>query len=327
MPASSENRWSGPFGAEAVTAMAPASVGNVAVGFDLLGHAVEGLADRVRLTRRPAGAGPEIGTITGAAGLPRAIERNTAGRAAIAFCQAQGIAADLRIDIAKGIPLSAGLGGSAASAVAAVTAANALFGTGHCAERLYPYALAGEAVASGAAHGDNVGSQLLGGLVLATAERLVPVPVPTGLTAAIVHPALKIDTRDARQCLEAPFGLEDIVAQTGHLALVLSGCQRGDFMLIRAGLRDRLIEPRRSGSIPGFAHVQHAALDAGALGASISGAGPSVFAWFERRDLAEAGGAAMRRAFNEAGLAADTVISSVDAPGARVVEHLPAVPA
>lgn len=301
-------------------ARAPASVGNVAVGFDLLGHALEEPADRVTV-RRVDEEGVRIDSIRGGdAPLPTDPDSNTASRAVAALLDAAGRPCGLALEIDKGIPLASGLGGSAASAVAAVVAAAAVLGLDHGPERLYPYALAGEAVASGAAHGDNVGPQLLGGLVLATADRLIPVPVPDGLVAVAVHPGYRIATRDARRCLTEPFPLQTVVAQSANLAQVLAGCYRGDLELIRAGLHDVMVEPRRAALVPGFDAVKRAAVEHGALGASISGAGPTMFAWFADRPSADAAAGNMVAAFGAAGLEARAFVSSVAARGAAVTE-------
>ncbi len=305
---------------EFATAFAPASVGNVAVGFDVLGHALSGLGDRVS-ARRTAAPGVCIRSITGSdAELPKDPDSNTAGRAVSALLAAADFDGGIELEILKGIPLSSGLGGSAASAVAAVVAAAAIIDPARPRRALYPFALAGEAVASGSAHGDNVGPQLLGGLVLATAHRLVTVPVPPGLTAVAVHPSHRVNTRDARACLAEPFALDTVVTQCGNLAQLLCGCHQDDFELIAAGLRDVMVEPRRAALIPGFARVREAALDHGALGASISGAGPTVFGWFRDTGGAEAAGTAMVEAFGSAGLEARAHVSPVDAPGASVLE-------
>ena len=278
------------------------------------------MGDRVTIRAGDPGRGIRIGAIRGAdATLPDAVEHNTAGRAVQALCRATGQTPDLTIDIDKGIPLASGLGGSAASAVAAVVAANAWLGAGCTRTELYPFALAGEAVASGAAHGDNVGPQLLGGLVLATADRLIPIPAPAGMIATVVHPEHRVATREARECLSEPFDLATVVRQTQHLALVLSGCYDGDTDRIAAGLRDVMVEPRRAHLIPGFSAVRAAALDGGALGASISGAGPAVFAWFDDETAARAAGDAMKSAFADAGLRANSYVGPVNAPGAHVL--------
>jgi homoserine kinase len=300
------------------TAFAPASVGNVGVGFDLLGHALEGIGDRVTATRITEPV-VRVRAITGVVtDLPFDPENNTAARAVTAWRAALNLDFGIELDIEKGIALGSGLGGSAASATAALTAANALLAQPLTPQQLYPYALEGERAASGSLHGDNVGPQLLGGLVLATPDRLVPIPVPPGLIAVLVHPHFVLETRKAREALRGVYALSEFVAQSEGLALVLAGCYTADFELIRRGLRDVLIEPRRSALIPGFAGVKQAAIDAGALGASISGAGPSVFAWFQDRQSAVAAGAAMAAAFATAGLDSDTLISSVANAGATV---------
>ncbi|QOC23454.1 homoserine kinase [Wenzhouxiangella sp. AB-CW3] len=302
------------------TAFAPASVGNVGVGYDLLGHVIEGPGDRVT-ARRIEQPGVRIAAISGTVtDLPLAAEDNTAGRAVISLLEAHDRKLGVELHIEKGIPLGSGLGGSAASATAAVVAVNALLKRPLPHKALYPHALAGESVASGSLHGDNVGPQLLGGLVLATPDRLVPIPVPAGLHAAVIHPHLRINTRDARRVLDRHYDIDTIVAQQTHLSLVLAGCFRDDLGLIRAGLSDVLVEPHRMALIPGFEAVQQAALKHGAMGASISGAGPSVFAWFDARPRAEAAAGHMKQAFIAQGIEADALVSPVDAPGARLID-------
>lgn len=300
-------------------AFAPASVGNVGVGFDILGHSVAGPGDRVGV-RRIADPVVRIATIRGNhAPLPLEAERNTAGAALIAMRKALALRFGFEIEIDKGIPYGSGMGGSAASAVAALVAANALLDMPLPRELLYPFALDGEAVASGGRHGDNVGPMLLGGLVLATADRLVRIPIPPGLHCALVHPHAVLETRAARAALEGAYALPAFVAQSAHLALLLAGCHAGDVDLIRAGLDDVLVEPRRAPLIGGFAAVKQAALQAGALGASISGAGPSVFAWCADEAGAAAAAAAMRTAFAAAGFGSDAWVSPVAGPAAELI--------
>jgi homoserine kinase len=301
------------------SAFAPASVGNVGVGFDILGHSLAGLGDRATVRRIAA---PEV-RITALRGvvtdLPLAAEKNTAGAALIALREGLGLDFGFALELDKGIALGSGLGGSAASCVAALVAANALLDAPLAASALYPYALTGEAVASGGRHGDNVGPMLIGGLALTTAERLLAVPVPASWTCVVVHPHFVLETREARAALAGSYALHEFVAQSAALAQVLLGCERGDAGLVRDGLRDTLVEPRRARLIPGFAAVKQAALEAGALGASISGAGPSVFAWFEHRDAAEAAGRAMAAAFADEGLGSDVLVSPVAGPAAQVI--------
>ncbi|WP_269791615.1 homoserine kinase [Stenotrophomonas sp. Iso1] len=300
-------------------AFAPASVANVAVGFDLLGYAVAGVGDTVTVRRIDA---PEvrIAAIRGAAiALPREAPDNTAGAALIALREALGLSFGFEIEIDKGIPLSSGMGGSAASCVAALVAANALLDAPLTREQLYVYSLEGEAVASGSRHGDNLGPMFLGGLVLSTLERLVPVPVPAAWHSLLVHPDALLETRRARAALQGTYELKEFVAQSTNLALVLAGCHAGDAGLVRAGLADVLIEPRRASLIIGFDAAKQAALNAGAMGASISGAGPSIFAWFETREAAEAAVQDVQVAFATAGFGSQAWVTPLNSPGATLL--------
>ena len=304
---------------EQAIAFAPASIGNIAVGFDILGHTIAEPGDRA-IVRRVPGKHVRIVAIRGCeVALPMRADRNTAGVALIALRDTLQLPFGFEIELDKGIAYGSGMGGSAASCVAALVAANALLDAPLPPEQLYPFALAGEAVASGGYHGDNVGAMLLGGIVLATADRLVRIPAPAAWHCVLVHPQASLETRRARAALKGAYALTEFVAQSMNLALVLSGCHRGDASLVRAGLRDVLIEPRRAPLIPGFAAVKQAALDHDALGASISGAGPSVFAWFESRDAAETAEPAMRAGFAQAGLASEAFVSPVNGPAADLV--------
>jgi len=302
------------------TAEAPSSVGNIATGFDILGHTIEGPKDRVRV-RRIAETVVRLGSVQGViTDLPRETDRNTALRALDALRVSRGLEFGFEVDIVKGIPLGSGMGGSAASAVAALVAANALLEVPLRASDLYAMALEGEVAASGGRHGDNVGPMLLGGLVLATTDRLIRLPVPKGLTCVLVHPHLVLETRKARAALALPYAISDFVSQSAGLAQMVVGLFTGNPDSLRAGLRDVLVEPRREHLIPGFREVKKAALDEGALGASISGGGPSVFAWFSDRGGAERSAPSMQRAFGRAGFDSDVFISLVDGPKAMVIE-------
>ena len=303
------------------TAFAPASVGNVAVGFDILGHSVAALGDRVRVSRR-AEPGVVIRSITGVvAGLPLAAERNTAGMAALALNRELALPFGFELEIEKGIPLGSGLGGSAASAVAAVVAAAALLDEPIDRTRLLKFAMQGEAVASGSVHVDNIAPSLFGGLVLTVGidnPYVKQIPVPESVRCVLVHPHMVLATREARAILRGTVELSDVIWQQANLAGFLAGCYTSDLPLIRESLMDVVIEPQRQVLIPGFVEVKQAALFAGALGCSISGAGPTVFAWAEQQD-AENVRSEMVAAFRKHGLETDSWVSPLDREGARVV--------
>jgi len=301
-------------------AFSPASVGNAAVGFDILGHAIAGVGDTVTV-RRIDTPQVRIAAIRGATvALPMDAEENTAGVALIALREALGLGFGWEIEIDKGIPLGSGMGGSAASCVAALVAANALLDAPLSRQALYPFALAGEATASGGRHGDNLGPMLLGGLVLATADRLVPIPVPEAWHSLLVHPDAVLETRRARAALQGDYRLGEFVEQSANLALVLAGCHAADAELVRAGLRDVLVEPRRAPLIAGFDAAKQAALAHGAMGASISGAGPSVFAWYETRAEAAAAAPAVQAAFAAAGLGSQAWVSPLASPASHLID-------
>jgi homoserine kinase len=251
--------------------------------------------------------------------LPFDATLNTAGAALIAMRNSLHFPFGFDIELDKGIAFGSGMGGSAASCVAALVAANALLDAPLSREQLYPFALAGEAVASGGLHGDNVGAMLLGGIVLATADKLVRIPAPDTWHCVLVHPNISLETRRAREALQGVYQLHEFVSQSANLALVLSGCHNGDANLIRAGLCDVLVEPRRASLIPGFHRVKQAALDHGALGASISGAGPSIFAWFESLDAATQAAESMRGGFGAERIDSEAFISPVNGPAASLL--------
>jgi len=303
------------------SAFAPASVGNVAIGFDILGFAVGALGDRVTVTATAA-PGVTISAVRGIAGeLPQRVEDNTAGRALLAMQEALQPKFGFTLEIDKGIPLGSGLGGSAASAVGAVVAANALLAEPCGQLELLKFAMAGEAVASGGRHVDNIAASLYGGLVLTVGidhPRVKRIPVPASIRAVIVHPHMFLATAKARAILRRSVELSDFVWQTAHLAGFISGCYTDDLDMIRASLEDVVIEPQRQALIPGFADVRRGAMAAGALGCSISGAGPSMFAWALEATAPQVL-AAMREAFARHSLATDEWVVELRSDGARVI--------
>lgn len=306
-----------------VTAFAPASVANVAIGFDILGFSVDALGDRVTLKRIPE---PKVvvRAIRGVVqDLPMEAEKNTAGRALQALIQSRRLPFGFEMEIDKGIPLASGLGGSAASAVAAVVAANALLPEPMTRIELLVAAMEGEAVASGSRHADNISPSLFGGLVLTVGidhPRVKQIPVPERIHAVIVHPHLQVSTKQARAILSRTVNLSDFVWQTANLAGFISGCYTNDLDLIKASLEDVVIEKQRQVLIPGFSDVRASALERGALGCSISGAGPTVFALCLETD-AVAVRDAMVSQFAGRSIETDHWIVPVQSGGAHVVSR------
>lgn len=310
------------------TAFAPATVANVAVGFDILGFAVEQVGDSVTVATMEEPS-VVIREITDAGGAPFDSEipsdpaRNTATVGLIAMREELKLDFGFEVSIRKGIALGSGMGGSAASAVASLVAANSLLERPLDAESLLSYALLGERAASAAFHPDNVAPSLFGGLVLVTSMsplRYVRVPVPEKILTVLAHPHVRVDTRAARSILRAEVPLTDHVRQSASLAGFVAGCYTNDLGLIGECMRDVIIEPQRASLIPGFAEVKAAAFETGALGVSISGSGPTVFAWVTSAEAAEHVRQAMVSAFTGHGATGvDSWISHVSAQGARVV--------
>ena len=305
-----------------VTAFAPATVSNVACGFDVLGFPMEEPGDVV--TARLIASGVQIEDIVGDRGrLPREAERNTAGVAARALLDAVGDGRGVALTIRKGLPLSSGLGGSAASAAAAVVAVDALIGGRASLDLLVRCALEGEGLGAGGAHPDNIAPAICGGLVLVrhpSPPDIVRLPVPAGLTVVVVHPDLEIETARARALLGTTVPLADAVRQWANLGALVHGLHTGDFALISRSLEDSIAEPRRAPLVPGLAAIKRAAVEAGALGCSLSGSGPSIFGLCRDRAAADRVAAAMTAAVRaEIGGESQTYVSPISTRGARVV--------
>jgi homoserine kinase len=305
-----------------VTAFAPATVSNVACGFDVLGFALHRPGDEV--TARLTSSGVSIDEIIGDEGrLPRAAEKNTAGVAVMSLLKALGETRGVALTIRKGLPLSSGLGGSAASAAAAVVAADALLGLRASREQLIRSALDGERFGAGSAHADNIAPCICGGFVLvrhANPPDIVPLPVPDGLTAVVVHPNLEIETAKARALLGTTVPLGDAVQQWANLGAFVHSLHTADFALMRRSLVDSIAEPRRAPLVPGLAAIKQAAVEAGALGCSLSGSGPSLLALCVGVETATHVAAAMDAAVRtHIGGVPETYVAEVAHQGARVV--------
>lgn len=313
-------------GRDRAVAFAPASIGNVAVGFDVLGLAIEGVGDVV-VARRISQPGVVIEALTATPLASSALELstdadgNTAGIAALELVNDLEPEFGVALHLHKGIPLGSGMGSSAASAVAAAVAVNALMPEPLPLPSLLGAAMVGEAFASKAYHADNVAPSLLGGLVACPAARLPHVDrlrLPDDIATVLVHPELTVETSASRAALGQAIPLSVAVEQTGLLAAFLCACAANDAAALTGVVRDVMIEPQRKSAVPGFDAVRTAAIDAGAAGASLSGSGPSVFA-LAPVDTASAVRRAMLAAFVAQGIAADAWVCQGSAPGARLL--------
>ena len=312
-----------PGGAARVRVSAPATIGNIACGFDVFGMAVERPCDAVVARANPE-PGVTIERITGDVGpIPADSARNSAGAAAQAVLEMAGApSAGLALELHKGIPLAGGMGGSASSAVVGAVAADRVIGAGLSRRQLLQCAVAGELAGSGSPAADNVAPALYGGIVLVLPGRslqVVELPVPPELWAVVVRPHLETRTEDARRVLGEHVPLKAAVTQWANTAAFTAGLYASDWNLLSRSIRDVVAEPLRAGRVPGFARAREAALARGALGFSLSGSGPSVFALCRGGETAEHVAEGIRRAFGEtAALDCEAWASPVNRHGVRV---------
>ncbi len=305
-----------------VRAFAPGSVGNIGPGLDIMGMALTGPGDTVEATRTG-----ERGVVVLDAGhpdLPREAGANTAALAAQAALRLGGAGeAGVALRITKGLPLSGGQGGSAASAVAGAVAANALFALGLSERQLLESALAAEACVAGW-HLDNILPSLIGGIVLIRdtgAYDYVSLPIPDALRVVIAHPAQRLRTADGRAALPREIPRDVALFQAAQVGAMVLAFSTGDLELLRRAVDDRIAEPARAPLLPAFREAKAAALAAGAAGCSISGSGPTAFAFAAGVAEAERIGAAMAGAYAAQGVSATIRVAEVSRTGARVEEQ------
>ena len=305
-----------------VTAFAPASVSNVACGFDIMGFALDQPGDTVtvRFSKMP---GVHIKSITGTtSAISMDPLRNTAAAPVAALLKHSGSTRGVEIEVSKGIPVGGGIGSSAASAVAAAVACNTLLSLNLAKEALLPFAVEGEKIASDAVHVDNLSPSLWGGFILVRGYNpidIVQIRPPRDIWCTIVHPHLEIQTKESRKILPKLVPLADLVTQTGNAAGLIAGLLTEDYALIGRSLHDVVAEPARMHLIPGFLAMKTAAIETGALGCSISGSGPSVFALSTTRDTAVSVGTKMGKILESLVCAHTVFVSGISNSGAKVI--------
>lgn len=308
---------------ERITVWSPASISNIGPGFDTLGLAISGFGDRVS-GRIIADGPPSVAIIsTGPIRVPTDPASNTAGVAANFVLTRANARVAIELEIEKGIPLGSGIGGSAASAAAGAFIANELLGRPFSKDDVVDAAIEGEALASGAEHGDNVLPALLGGLVLVSPENprhYRRLPIADGLVLAIIIPDLQIMTSSARMILPASVEHSDAVHNAADLAFLLTAFGTGDWLAAgKHVMTDRLAEPYRSRLLPCYDHVKQAALSHGAMGVALSGSGPAMFAIAADRNSAEIVMRSMVEASEDKGLGANAAVVGVDHTGTTLL--------
>jgi homoserine kinase len=265
--------------------------------------------------------GIRITKITGA-DLPLETEKNVAGVAALAIVNAANPDCGFEIEIHKKIKAGSGIGSSSASAAGAVFGINELLGKPFTRHELVDFAMKGEALASGCEHADNVAPCVLGGFTLVRGYNpldVIKIQSPSELYAVVLHPKIELKTSDSRAVLPNAVPLKDAITQWGNLGGFIAGLYTNDYALLGRSLQDVVIEPHRHKLIPGFENVKNAALDAGALGSGISGAGPSIFALCHGQDKAEKVAYAMSSSYLDIGIAFDMHVSKINDEGVKIM--------
>src|SRR3954469_16568617 len=309
-------------------AEAPGGIGNFGPGLDVLGCAVAGLSDRVWAVRDDEHTGIRIDR-PGHPDLPRDATRHASGIAAMEVVRITGrsdVGISLRVE--KGLPLAGGQGGSAASAVAAAVAGDALLGKTLTTDELIAAALTAESTLSGH-HADNIIPALVGGIVLIRSLEdmdFVQLPIPEALRIVLVHPGYRVSTHDARKALPEWVDRPTTVHQMAQVGAIVHALTTGDLELLGRAMDDKLAEPTRMTLRPGFAEAKRAAIEAGALGCGISGAGPSAFALVDDERLGDEVARAMIDAYGMRNVEAEARVTHIDAQGARLVSAVSAPP-
>ena len=298
----------------------PASVANVSCGFDVLGFCLEPIGDVMRVTKTKT-PGVTIGSVTGQK-LPTDPLKNVASVAVLSLLKSFKSSYGFRIDIDKKIKPGSGIGSSAASAAGAVFAVNFLMGEPFSRKELIQFAMAGEALASGAKHADNLAPVLLGGFTLVRSNNsldVIKLPSPPDLVATIIHPKIELKTIHSRAILNKTIPLEKAIQQWGNLGAFVSALYTNDYKLLSRSMKDKIIEPFRAMLIPKFEEVKAAAINTGALGSGISGSGPSIYALSKGMKTAIEVGNAMKAQFEDLDIEYDVHVSKINDKGIKII--------
>ncbi len=298
----------------------PATVANVACGFDVLGFCLDHVGDEM-VIRKTDKKGIFITKSIGF-DLPMEAELNVAGVSALAMYEATRPDFGFEIEIHKKIKPGSGIGSSAASAVGSVFGMNELLGRPYNKTELTQFAIKGEALASKCEHADNLAPAIFGGFTLVKSLKpleVLQIPVPDNLYATIIHPKIEIKTAEARAILPKEVSLQKAITQWSNFGSLIHGLHTNDYQLIKRSLHDAIIEPHRSKLIPYYSEVKNEALKAGALGIGISGSGPSIFSLSEGIEQAENVKDAINKVYSKTNIEFDTFVSKINIDGIKII--------
>ena len=299
----------------------PATVANVSCGFDSLGFAVDAIGDEMTFTKTVE-KGVQITKITGA-DLTYNVDENAASAVVKKMLNAANATFGVKLTIHKGFSPGSGLGSSAASAAGAAFGANQLLGTLYSNLELTQFAMLGEEVACGTAIADNVAAAIYGGFILVRSYEpleIIKLPVPNELRVVAIHPQITIKTKDARDVLPTKIPLKDAVTQWANVGGLISGLYTDNYNLISNSLVDVVAEPARKPLIPFFDAVKNSAIKAGALGAGISGSGPTIFALCKGDAVAEAVYKSIEESYKNTGIDFEIFVSKVSPEGIKIIK-------
>jgi len=299
----------------------PATVANVACGFDVLGFCLDTKGDEM-VIRKVEHKGIKITNIEGY-DLPFETEKNVAGVSALAMYEHAKPGCGFEIEIYKHIKPGSGIGSSAASAVGSVFGMNELLGRPYNKIQLTYFAMKGEALASKSEHADNLAPAIFGGFTLVKSTLpldIIKIPTPSQLYATLIHPQIEIKTADAREILPKAVSLKNATAQWANVGSLIHALHTSDYKLIHRSLQDIIVEPYRKQLIPYFDDVKFAALEAGALGCAISGSGPSIFALSQGKEVAEHVEKAMEAIYSKTDIDFNTFVSKINLEGIKILK-------
>ena len=298
----------------------PATVANVACGYDVLGFCLDAVGDEM-LIRKVDKKGIRITKIEGFE-LPFKTELNVAGVSALAMYETLQPDCGFEIEIYKNIKPGSGIGSSAASAVGSVFGMNALLGSPYNKTELTQFAMKGEALASKCEHADNLAPALFGGFTLVKSLsplEILEIPSPDKLYATIIHPQIEVKTADSRAILPKEVKLQEAIVQWANFGSLIHSLHTNNYQLMKRSLHDAIIEPHRSKLIPFYKEVKQAALNAGALGTNISGSGPSIFSLCKGIETATLVSDAIKKVYLSTGIKFDIHISKINIEGIKVL--------
>ncbi len=305
-----------------VKIFAPASVANVSCGFDSIGFAVDNMGDEMTFLKTSK-KGITIKNITGAQGLSLDPSKNVAGIVALAMLREYSVDFGIEITMNKGFSPGSGLGSSAASSAGAAFGVNQLLNKPFSNLELTKFAMLGEKIACGAPIADNVAAVIFGGFILIRSYEpldVIKLPVPKDLRLVAIHPQIEIKTKDAREVLPDQIPLSIAVKQWANVGGLISGLYTKDYKLISNSLIDEIVEPKRKHFIPYFDLVKEEAINAGALGAGISGSGPTIFSLCEGDSIVENVYKAIKKAYKNKNVDFRLFSSKINTEGIKILE-------